>query len=280
MKKFATMSRIRWIFRNGTSSPSPMKLPSRAVLILVGGWLAVAAAKASLPFEFGRDTLSFANDTVFAYQDGHPSMRKDSVDRYTARCFVMCRAAVQFRRFARFEPMQPPLDDATLAERIREVARRPPWEDEYDEGKRIAIPGVSSLRELSRVHTRLVQENIGLGWPTYFRPGNWRVLLPRLPGQQTRTKARLDRILAEGGFFVAYITTLPDDFKINHAVLVFARNSDQGGNLAYTVYDPTFPDAPRTLNWSEQGGAFWYPPNRTFVGGRVYVWHVYGAPLQ
>ena len=106
------------------------------------------------------------------------------------------------------------------------------------------------------------------------------MLLPRLPGQQVRTKARLDDTLAKGGYFVAYITSLPDNLNINHALLIFARRETDTGDSAYLVYDPTFPDSPRTLNWSNEAKAFWYPANPTFVGGRVHVWHVYGAPLQ
>ena len=98
---------------------------------------------------FKRDTFAFANDTVFAYKDGHPSLRRDDAERYTARCFVMSRAVVQFKKFARFEPNLPPLEDSEMAERIREVTRRPPWDEAHGENERIVIPGVRTLRELS-----------------------------------------------------------------------------------------------------------------------------------
>ncbi len=256
-----------------------MKKPLFALLVLAGVWLATAA-EASPPFAFDRDTLSFANDTVFAYENGHPSLRKDSADRYTARCFVMCRAVVQFRKFARFEPKQPPLDDVALAERIRGVTGRAPWRSELPDQKRIVFPGVPDLRALSLKYPRVLQENIGLGWPTYLRPGNWRALLPRLPGYQTLARTRLDEALARGDLFVAYITTLPDNLNINHAILVASRRDLPNGDRTYTVYDPTFPDAPRSLEWSGKNESFSYPPNATFVGGRVVVWQVYGTPLQ
>jgi hypothetical protein len=249
-------------------------------ILLVGALIAAMGADARAPIAFERDTFSFVNDTVFAYRDGHPSLRREEMKRYTARCFVMARAVVQFHKFARFDPDLPPLDDAALAHRIRAVTSRAPWQSALNGRDRIVIPGVPNLRELSRTRTRVVQENIGLGWPTYFRPGNWRALLPRLPGQPGRVKARLDETLAHGDLFVAYITTLPVNLYINHAIVVMSRKYDGAGNCTYTVYDPNFPDAPRTLHWSSAEKKFWYPPNRTFVGGRVFVWQVYGTPLQ
>jgi hypothetical protein len=110
--------------------------------------------------------------------------------------------------------------------------------------------------------------------------GNWRALLPRLPGYQTLARTRLDEALARGDLFVAYITTLPANLNINHAILVVSRRDLPNHDTTYAVYDPTFPDAPRSLEWSARNESFSYPPNSTFVGGRVVVWQVYGTPLQ
>ncbi|HEV2994349.1 MAG TPA: hypothetical protein VGW99_00175, partial [Chthoniobacterales bacterium] len=63
-------------------------------------------------FNFRRDTLAFANSTVFAYQQGtivshrNPDQKEKS-KRYTRRCFVMSRTVVQFYKFARFDPHAP-----------------------------------------------------------------------------------------------------------------------------------------------------------------------------
>ncbi len=60
-------------------------------------------------FNFQRDTLAFANSTVFAYQQGKivsygdPDPKQKS-KRYTRRCFVMSRTVVQFYKFAQFDP--------------------------------------------------------------------------------------------------------------------------------------------------------------------------------
>src|SRR5258708_22490013 len=133
--------------------PNLRRRPNRSWL-LACALAATLGADAHAPIAFERDTLSFVNDTVFDYRNGHPSIRHEDVKRYTARCFVMARAVVQFRKFARFDPKLPPLDNTALADRIRAVTRRAPWQDSLDESDRIVIPGASNLPALSRTRTR------------------------------------------------------------------------------------------------------------------------------
>ena len=100
-------------------------------------WLGVLAAAAfaradtaGSEFRFNRDTFAFANQTVFEYHEGHASLRKASAtkkDAYNRHCFVMSRTAMQFKKFARFEPQNKPLDDASLAARVRDVTRQAAW---------------------------------------------------------------------------------------------------------------------------------------------------------
>src|SRR5205814_4399839 len=94
-------------------------------LILLG------SSTAASDFSFDRDTVSFANSTVFEYRQGHPHLRrqreKGEPKRYTCRCFVRCRTTMQFQKFARFDPHAPALDDKALAARIRNVTRRAAW---------------------------------------------------------------------------------------------------------------------------------------------------------
>ncbi|MFL6583799.1 MAG: hypothetical protein ACJ8KU_04710 [Chthoniobacterales bacterium] len=251
--------------------------------------LFVANAAASEAFNFDRDTFAFENETVFEYHSGHASPRwltsGDRPRRFTSHCFVMSRAVVQFRKFARFDPSRPALDDSELAVRIRKVTRQPPWRPPLPERDRLVIPGYGNLRTLSRERAGIVQENIGLGWPTYFRPGNWRIVLPHDPARQARTHLALQRALQSGdGFFVAYLTTFPTSLSINHAVLVYKRNAvrDRGDpkTTRYLVYDPNHSNLPRLLDWSERDRCFSYQPDTDFVGGRVIVWQVFGQPIQ
>lgn len=252
-------------------------------------WLFSAAGAAGHPFSFHRDTLAFANETVLEYHQGHASPRYENLaqkpKRFTQHCFVMSRSVAQFRKFARFDPALSPLEDRALAVRIRKITSRIPWAPPLAMQDRITIPGYPDLRALSRARPEVLEKNIGLGWTTYFRPGNWRILLPHGAAQQARTAAELERVLGRGEFFVAYLTNIPASLNINHGVLVYARQkiSDRGshpGKLRYSVYDPNHPDGPRTLEWSQGDSCFLYQRDWDFVGGRVVVWQVYGSFLQ
>jgi hypothetical protein len=244
------------------------------------------SAKVERPFAFARDTFGFDNETALEYHHGHASPRLrapgEQPKRFTQHCFVMSRTVVQFRKFVRFEPTAPALDDKELTERIRAITRIAPWTPAFAQGERIVIPGYGDLRSLSQGRGEILQKNIGLGWPTYFRPGNWRIVLPHGPVQQAKTHHEMDRALnASDGFFVAYLTNFPRSLNINHGVLVYARkNQNLADGCCYTVYDPNHHDAPRTLEWSERDGCFLYQRDTDFVGGKVIIWQVYGWPLQ
>jgi hypothetical protein len=258
----------------------------RSFLIGVCLWLSDVTAKGERGFVFNRDTLAFDNETALEYHDGHASPRPRTPGahpkRFTQHCFVMSRTVVQFRKFVRFEPRMSALGDKELAARIRRITSIPPWTAAFAARDRIVMPGYSDLRSLSQARPGIVQPNIGLGWPTYFRPGNWRILLPHGPAQQAKTHQEMERaLIAREGFFVAYLTNFPRSLNINHGVLVYARKSkDRTGGCCYTVYDPNHHDAPRTLKWSEADRSFRYQRDTDFVGGQVIVWQVYGRPFQ
>ena len=120
-------------------------------VLWLGAFAAVAFARpgvAASQFRFDRDTFAFANQTVFEYHQGHASLRKSSAtkkDAYNRHCFVMSRTAAQFKKFARFEPRSTPLDDATLAARVRAVTRQPAWAKPLPENQRIVFPGYKDL---------------------------------------------------------------------------------------------------------------------------------------
>jgi hypothetical protein len=252
-------------------------------------WFFPVAGAAGHPFSFHRDTFAFANETALEFHNGHGFPRHETgpqkPKRFTQHCFVMSRSVAQFRKFARFDPSLAPLDDQQLAARVRKVTSWIPWAPPLPVQDRIVIPGYANLRTLSRDRPGILQENIGLGWPTYFRPGNWRILLPHGPAQQARTHAELERSLARGEFFVAYLTNFPESLNINHGVLVYEKEDNRGRgnnsqNLRYRVYDPNHSERPRTLEWSPRDSRFLYQPDWDFVGGKVVVWQVYGHLLQ
>jgi hypothetical protein len=271
----------------------PRRINIRAFRRLLGVSLILlltAGCAVASDFRFERDTFAFANETVFEYRDGHPRWRGTSATttrskRYASRCFVMTRATLQFHKFARFNAKGTPLDDRALADRIRAVTRQPAWQEALAPDRRIIFPGYSSLRALSQARGRVLQDNIGIGWPTYFRVGNFRMVHEHSRRYQVQTHANLDAALARGELFVVYLSTFPS-LTINHAVLIYARRPPSARDARkkrierYAVYDPNHAKKPRELTWSPSEGAFAYQKDWDFVGGFVQVYQVYGKPLQ
>jgi hypothetical protein len=233
-------------------------------------------------FNFSRDTFAFANATVFKYYKGiaflRPATEMDP-NSYTRRCFVMTRAAMQFHKFARFDPHGAALDDRTLVARIHKVTRRAPWREALPPEQRVVFPGYANLREMSKAREALLKESIGAGWPTYFRLGNSRMFFQRGASYQERTHETLNATLARGDFFVAYLTTYPR-LSINHAVLIYARKNGRSDIERYLVYDPNHPDSPRELTWLPREDSFAYQKDVDFVGGHIRVYQSYGKWLQ
>jgi hypothetical protein len=237
-------------------------------------------------FRFDRDTFAFQNATVLKYKDGLPYLqvkasREDPANRYTRRCFVMSRTAMQFRKFARFDPRGAPLNDLELAARIRAVAHRAPWDESLPEDQRIVFPGYANLRQMSKARAHVFQENLGSGFITYFRPSNVRMFFQHSRKYQDTTHANLEVALSRGGLFVAFLSTYPK-LSINHTVLVYARQKNPHGDELehYFVYDPNHAEAPRELTWSPRERAFAYQKDIDFIGGFVRVYQSYGKPLQ
>ncbi len=257
-----------------------------AIFVALGLGLSTAAAD-TREFRFHRDTPGFTNMTVFEYHNGVIQSKSHKPDpekkkRYTRRCFVMSRATEQFFKFARFDPKQPPPNDQELARRVREVARMDPWKPALPTEKRIVFTGYKDVRALSVARPAVLQENLGLGWPAYVRPGNYRMFfLCYDRGYQKETHRILNETMARNEFFVAYLADFPH-LHINHAVLVYARKPSRAGSGVdrYLSYDPNHPEGPRELAWSETKHEFSFQKDETFQGGFTNVFHVYGKWLQ
>jgi hypothetical protein len=239
----------------------------------------------SAAFNFYRDTFAFKNATVLKYKHGHPTLRRqlaaDPTNKYTRRCFVMSRAVIEFRKFARFDPHAAPLDDKQMAARIRAVMRHGPWTPPLPENQRIVFPGYANLREMSKARIEVFHKSLGSGFLTYFRPANARMFFQHSRAYQEKTHANLDAILARGDLFVAYMSTFPS-LSINHAVLIYGRKRGRSkdGSIRYFVYDPNHPDGPRELTWSSRDRAFSFQKDIDFAGGFVRVYQSYGNPFQ
>lgn len=257
------------------------------------GWLSAVtvicvapASAAESEFRFHGDTFAFQNATVLKYHDGIAFFRpnsqaSDPANSYSRRCFVMTRTAMQFRKFARFNPNGVPLNDQQLAQRIRAVAGRAPWLEVLPENERIVFPGYSNLREISKVRTQVFEDNIGSGFMSYFRPSNIRMVFLESKGYQKKTHQNLDAVMARGDTFVAFLTTYPK-MSINHAVLIYGRKKSRHGDELehYFAYDPNHAEAPRELTWSPRECAFAYQKDIDFIGGFVRVYQSYDKVLQ
>jgi hypothetical protein len=154
---------------------------------------------------FDRD----ANETVFEYRDGlahlrEPSATENRRKRYTSRCFVMSRAVIQFRKFARFDPRGTPLDDRALAERIRTITHHPAWQEALPMDQRIVLPGYPNLRAMSRTRARVLQEVSA--WVGYFCDGSASIGCSTSSAGISGANANLEATLARGGLFVALLS--------------------------------------------------------------------------
>lgn len=134
---------------------------------------------------------------------------------------------------------------------------------------------------MSEARASVLKKNLGLGWPTYLRPGNGRMFYRHDEKYQENTRANLEAALAQGEMFVIYLSSYPY-FTINHSVLIYARRPVRPGAKIerYLVYDPNHPDAPRELKWSPRQRVFNYQKDEEFVGGFTRVYQVYGRAWQ
>ena len=239
-------------------------------------------APAPRPFRYDTDTFSFANETVWNYVNGalqsgssHPQTQKRD---YTRRCFVVTRAAVQFWKFARFDPHAAPLSKEQLADRIRDVTDRDVWLPPLPREKRVAFPGYSSLREISAADPAIFQANIGLGWPVYFRAGNMPIVAP----VYRETEAHLNGEIYHDIHFdyptLVWLYNFPS-LNINHVVVIYAGERD-GGQYHYRVYDPNYTNGPKKLDYDVATRTVSYPPTFYFKGGAVEARAVYRGILQ
>jgi hypothetical protein len=240
------------------------------------------AVPATRPFRYATDTFAFANETVWNYIDGtvHADSPGEKKREYTRHCFVVTRAAVQFWKFARFDPdgKGKPLSTGKLADRIRQVTARSVWLPALPNAQRIVFPGYASLREISRAEPGVFQANIGLGWPVYFRAGNMPIVVPISPATEAQLNAEIYRDLRQNVPTIVWLYQFPS-LKINHVVVIYAARRDHG-LYGYTVYDPNYSNGPKNLTFDPATRSFSYQPTFYFKGGPVTARAIYRGVLQ
>jgi len=240
------------------------------------------AAPAPRPFLHNTDTFSFANETVWNYVNGSvqsESSRPQTEKRdYTRRCFVVTRAAVQFWKFARFDPRGAALPHDELADRIRAVTERSVWLPALPPAQRVVFPGYANLREISAADPDVFQANIGLGWPVYFRAGNMPIVAPVYRDTEARLNEEIFHDLQLNYPTIVWLYNFPS-LNINHVVVVLAGKRDHG-RFHYQVYDPNYADAPKKLDYDAATRTFSYQPTFYFKGGTVDARAIYRGVFQ
>jgi hypothetical protein len=240
-------------------------------------------ARASAPthFDWRADTIAFSNDTVFAYgidEAGHLSIHhRETPARFAHRCFVLARAVMQFHKFARFAPDEPPATEAQYRRLLPQLFRVPVWMPERGMKDRIVIPGYRNLNEFSRAHEHAMKETIGNWFPTYLRVGNWRMIGPFPRSGQANACAQLLRGLDRGKLEAVYLTRFP---KMNHCVILFDYHPVDSERTRFDAYDPNYPN---TLSWVEYDAkqkSFNFERRWFWPGGRVNLMRVYISPFH
>jgi len=233
--------------------------------------------KAELPFSFEKDRFAFANETVWNYHKETNPKKISKDDPYSRRCFVMSRATLQFWKFAHFAPQHPKLSQKKLARYIRQITKIPVWKN-LENKDRIVIPGYANLYEATTAEPLPFQKNIGLGWPTYFRFGNFPIVFPPTSFQQEKLHHWLQKSLKQNYPAIVWLINFPS-LSINHAVVVFA--SQQTDKIVhYQVYDPNLKDRPLILNYDLTKKEFSYEKTFYFAGRRVKARPVYLSHFQ
>ena len=233
--------------------------------------------KTTPPFLFEKDRFAFANETVWNYQKETNQKKIVSQKPYTRRCFVMSRATIQFWKFAQFSLHPSKLSQEELARRIRQITQIPVWKNLVSKN-RVVIPGYANLYEASAAEPAIFQKNIGLGWPTYFRPGNFSIIFPPFSSQQEKLHRWLQKNLDKGTPAIVWLINFPS-LSINHAVVVY-KNQSEDEFTYYYVYDPNLKDHPQILQYDSTKKEFSYSKTFYFSGGKVKVRPVYLSPFQ
>lgn len=227
------------------------------------------------PFVFGRDTFSYRNDLVWEYvfdDAAHKTSHhtKEIQPDYTHHCFVVARSARQFFQFARFDPTLPPVDDRAYRKLINQVVACDP---SHDVKKRVVIPGFTNLFQFSLAKPKLLQEECGGAWRSYFQRGHWRIMGPfRRAGQESEAKVLMEEIRNHRPP-VVHLVKFPQ-LTINHAVLLFdVRETER--TIEFTTYDPYEATHPVLLTFDREKRQFTFGRNPYFIGGRVNVYEIY-----
>lgn len=245
------------------------------ILVLLTLFPALLAAR---EFDPRRDAFSFSNDTVLNYEvtpEGKLLMtEKAKSGRPTHSCFLFTRSAMQFWKFARFEPRQPRLSTEEYRTRLTALFRIPPW---VSRKERIIFPGFADVWTFSKDHETVIHDNIGSWVLTYLRVGNWRIVNPLIRLAQKAYAERLLAALNRGEVRAMYLSKFP---HMNHVVLVYRGERLPGGDIRFHVYDANYAGDAVRLDYLAGRNIFHFEKRFYWPGGELLAFPVYDRPLH
>ncbi len=228
------------------------------------------------PFQFERDTMSYANELSWEYfYDANGKWRskqRQPAPEYRQHCFVVSHAARQFFAHATFHPTDPKADYETYKKLVRAILKRSSMTPSTENAK-VIIPGYSNLREFSRDYAALLKSESGGAWHSYFQRGHWRIMLPFSDKGQEKMAFHLASEIKQNHAPIVHLVRFPQ-LTINHAALLFDVTESAEG-IAFAMYDPNYPEKPATLTFNKKTKRFDLPANTYFEGGRVNVYEIY-----
>jgi hypothetical protein len=239
-------------------------------------WSATAWSRS---FDFQTDTFAFANQTYFDYKPLGDSQiqiarRQGRVPDFSRHCFQMCRAVLQFFRFAEFRPDLPKVSESEYQEIVRRVSRIPAWSS--GPKTKVVVPGYKDLHSFSLDQSIVVQKHLGLWWPAYWRIGNWRIVFPVPRSGQERMAKWLQNELDHERIRAVYITRLK---PINHCLVAYQYTPGKNGDIVFNVYDVNQPGKLVHLTYRASDRSFYFDKTWYYRGGLVSVLPLYVSPL-
>ncbi len=232
-------------------------------------------------FRFERDAFAFAHELVWEYHfdpvTGAMTIHKaDPPAAYYHRCFVLARTTRQFFDHARFDRALPAVDAPTYRKLIRQVVSRNPRQP-CAEAARIVIPGFDGLRSFSQAHERLLKEECGAAWQSYFLRSHWRMVFPVSKRHQAGIAQKLVRSLQRRGVSLVHLFRFPR-ITINHGIVLYGFTESEQ-NIEFEAYDPNIPAHAVKLIFDRNQRAFTFAPNCYWGGGVLSVIEIFCGGL-
>lgn len=194
---------------------------------------------------------------------------------YSRHCFVLVRAILQFYRFAEFDPDLPKLNEEGYRQRVQALIKYTPWG--AGPTKKIVFPGYPNLNRFSADYTLMLQKNLGIWWPGYWRVGNWRIVFPAPRSGQEHFAQWLRQRLDAGDIEGIYITRFR---PINHCLVAYRYQAQPNGDLLFFVCDVNQPGKVVHLRYQASNRSFYFDPSWYYNGGLISAMKLYVSPLM